>query len=155
ISPARAKCSDGNPKWTWRRACAAGCRRRTGASRRVSRKFLGVCVAAAMLAAVVATPSASARPHMLVGLLDQASTFYSPDTTFPVLKRLRVQVVRADLYWGGTELAVAKKRPADATDPDDAAYNWAVYDRLATYAARYHIKLLFTIWGTPRWANHG
>lgn len=92
---------------------------------------------------------------MLVGLLDQASTFYNADAAFPIYKKLRVQVVRVDLYWGGSDLAVAKKRPLNATDPNDPAYDWAVYDRIATFAAKYKIKLLFTIWGTPRWANGG
>ena len=116
--------------------------------------FLGVC-AAACAAVVVATPPASAQPHLLVGLLDQASTFYYPNTAFPILKRLRVQVLRSDIYWGGSDFAVAKRRPADARDPEDPAYNWEAYDRLVTYAAQYKIKILFTIWGTPRWANGG
>jgi hypothetical protein len=92
---------------------------------------------------------------MLVGLLDQASTFYSPDTTFPILKQLRVQVIRADLYWGGTDIAVSKRRPTDARDPDDPSYDWAVYDRFVTFAAKYDVKVLFTVWGTPRWASGG
>jgi hypothetical protein len=109
----------------------------------------------ACAAVVIATPSASARPHMLVGLLDQASSFYYPETAFPIFKKLRVQVVRVDLYWGGTDLAVAKKRPKHAADPKDPAYDWSVYDRLVTQAARYNVKVLLTIWGTPRWANGG
>ena len=92
---------------------------------------------------------------MMVGLLDQASTFYYPNTAFPILKKLRVQVLRSDLYWGGSPYAVAKKRPADARDPEDPAYDWTAFDRVVTYAARYKIKILFTIWGTPRWANGG
>jgi hypothetical protein len=105
--------------------------------------------------AVIAAPSASAQPHMMVGLLDQASTFYYPNTAFPILKKLRVQVLRSDLYWGGSPYAVAKERPADARDPEDPAYDWTAFDRVVTYAARYKIKILFTIWGTPRWANGG
>jgi hypothetical protein len=120
----------------------------------VFRALVGVC-AAACAAAVIAAPPAAAQPHMLVGLLDQASTFYTPDTAFPILKKLRVQVVRADLYWGGSPLAVARMRPTNARNPEDPAYNWAVYDRLVTFAAKYKIKILFTIWGTPRWANGG
>ena len=118
------------------------------------RRFLVVC-AAAGVAIVVATPPASARPHMMVGLLDQASTFYNADVAFPIYKKLRVQVVRVDLYWGGTDLAVAKRRPVHATDPADPAYNWDVYDRVVSFAAKYRMKLLFTLWGTPRWANGG
>ena len=116
--------------------------------------LLGVCVAACA-AAVTVAPSASAQPHLFVGLLDQASTFYYPNTAFPVLKKLRVQVLRSDLYWGGTEFAAARKKPTNARNPEDPAYNWTPYDRLVTYAAKYNIKILFTIWGTPRWANGG
>jgi hypothetical protein len=120
----------------------------------VSNRVLGV-FAAACAAVVVAAPPATAKPHMLVGLLDQGSTFYYPETAFPILKTLRAQVLRVDLYWGGTELAVNKRRPANAADPDDPAYNWALYDRLVTQAAHVGVKLMFTVWGTPRWANGG
>jgi hypothetical protein len=93
---------------------------------------------------------------MLVGLLDESSGLYgNPDTAFPVFKQLRVQVLRVDLYWGGTSFAVAKRRPIDATDPADPAYDWSLYDRAVQFAARNNIKLLFSIWGTPRWANGG
>jgi hypothetical protein len=120
----------------------------------VFRRVFGVC-AALCAAIVVAASPASARPHMFVGLLDQANTFYYPEVAFPLYKKLRVQVVRVDLYWGGSDIAVSKRRPTHPTDPDDPSYNWAIYDRLATYAARYHIKVLFSVWGTPRWANGG
>jgi hypothetical protein len=73
---------------------------------------------------------------------------------FPVLKELRVQVLRVNLSWGG-RLGVATRRPADATDPDDPAYDWAVYDRAVNYAAQYGIKILFTIDFTPAWAKGG
>ena len=73
----------------------------------MSKLFVGVC-AAVCAVAVIAAPSASAQPHMMVGLLDQASTFYYPNTAFPILKKLRVQVLRSDLYWGGSPYAVAK-----------------------------------------------
>ena len=106
-------------------------------------------VAVACAAVVIAVPSASARPHMMVGFLDQASTFYNAEATFPVVKKLRAQVVRADLYWGGTSIAVANHRPTDAKDPADPAYKWAPYDHLVQVAAKYKVNILFTIWGTP------
>jgi hypothetical protein len=120
----------------------------------VSRRFLGVFAVAGATVAL-AVPAASAKPHMFVGLLDQGSTFYYPETAFPILKTLRAQVLRVDLYWGGADLAVNKQRPANPSNPDDPAYNWVLYDRLATQAAQVGVKLLFTIWGTPRWANGG
>jgi hypothetical protein len=112
-------------------------------------------VAVACAAVVIAVPSASARPHMMVGFLDQASTFYSAETAFPIVKKLRAQVIRADLYWGGMPLAAARSKPTDAKDPSDPAYNWTPYDHLVQVAAKYKVKILFTIWGTPRWANGG
>ena len=112
-------------------------------------------VAVACAAVVIAVPSASARPHMMVGFLDQASTFYSAETAFPVVKKLRAQVIRADLYWGGMPLAAARHKPTNAKDPADPAYNWTPYDHLVQVAAKYKVKILFTIWGTPRWANGG
>jgi putative glycosyl hydrolase len=91
---------------------------------------------------------------MMVGLLDEASALYGdPDVVYPVFQQLGVQVVRMDLYWGGPSFAVARKKPTNAKDPDDPAYNWALYDRAVNYAAQYNVQLLFTIWGTPGWAN--
>jgi Glycosyl hydrolase catalytic core len=120
------------------------------------RKLAGVCVCVTLCATlVVGAPQATASPHMLVGVLDQGTTFYFPENAFPILKKLRAQVLRVDLYWGGNDLAVAKRRPDLATDPNDPAYDWALYDRLATRAGQDGIKLLFTIWGTPKWANRG
>jgi hypothetical protein len=114
---------------------------------------LGVFAATALVAALLVVPSGGAAPHMLVGLLDETHTLYgNPDQSFPIMKQLRVQVLRVNLYWGG-KFAVAKRRPTDGTDPADPAYDWSLYDRLAQYAAQYKVKLLFTIWGTPGWAN--
>jgi hypothetical protein len=121
----------------------------------VCKRFLGV-FAAVCAAMGVAAPAAMPANHMLVGLLDESSTLYGdPDVTFPILAKLHVQVLRVDLYWGGTKYAVAKRRPKRPTNPGDPAYDWSLYDRTANYASQYGIKLLFTIWGTPRWANGG
>jgi hypothetical protein len=120
------------------------------------RKGLIGIVAAGLVAIAVSAPGAQAKPHMLVGLLDEADALYgNPDQTYPILKKLRVQVVRVNLYWGTTTFAVAKRRPVDATDSEDPAYNWTLYDRAARYAEANNIQLLFTIWGTPKWANRG
>jgi len=121
----------------------------------MSRTLLAV-FAAACAAVALSAPAAQAKPHMLVGLLDEASALYgNPDTAYPILKKLRVQVVRVNLYWGTTTFAIAKRRPAVATDPEDPAYDWTLYDRAARYADANGIQLLFTIWGTPKWANGG
>src|SRR5207244_10566616 len=96
-SLARARCSAGSPRSTSRRGCGAGSRP-GGANRRVSRRLGGV-LAAVTAAAVLCVPAATAAPHMLVGMLDDANTLGEPATTFPILKTLNTQVVRMTLNW--------------------------------------------------------
>jgi hypothetical protein len=120
-----------------------------------------VVVAAAGLAVSAATASpkkhtVKTSSHLLVGINDEAFTLYGdPTTAFVTLKTLKTQVLRVNLYWGGTKWAVAKSRPADATDPGDPAYDWEIYDRLVRYATQYNIKVVFSILFTPGWANGG
>jgi hypothetical protein len=120
-----------------------------------------VAVAAAGLAVSAATASRKTQTvktssHMLVGINDEAFTLYGdPATAFATLKTLRAQVLRVNLYWGGTKWAVAKSRPVDPTDPGDAAYDWSIYDRLVLYATQNNIKVVFSILFTPGWANGG
>jgi hypothetical protein len=101
-------------------------------------------------------PTARTSSHMLVGINDEPDTLYgNPATAFATLTALKVQVLRVNLYWGGNKWAVANKKPTDATDPGDPAYNWALYDRLVRYAADHDIKVLFSFLFTPSWANGG
>jgi len=113
--------------------------------------------------AVSAATAASKKPattkanHLLVGINDEVDTLYgNPATAFATLKSLKTQVLRVNLYWGGTKWAVANSgRPHDPTDPGDTAYNWALYDRLVQYAHDNGIQVLFSILFTPGWANGG
>ena len=101
------------------------------------------------------TPRAQSS-HLLVGINDEANTLYgNPATAFATLTTLKTQVLRVNLYWGGNKWAVANKKPTDATDPGDPAYNWALYDRLVAYATPNNIKVVFSILFTPSWANGG
>ncbi len=101
--------------------------------------------------------AAASTSHLLVGVNDEADTLYgNPVTGFQALKALGAQVLRVNLYWGGTPWAVSRgAKPTDPTDPGDPAYNWSLYDRLMRYAATYHIKVVFSILFTPKWANGG
>ena len=121
-----------------------------------------VCTTVAGLAAsaaATATPErtvAKASKSMLIGINDEANTLYGdPDQAFATLQSLRAQVLRVNLYWGGSKYAVANKKPRDATDPGDPNYNWAIYDRLVRYATQYNVKVMFSILFTPKWANGG
>jgi hypothetical protein len=110
----------------------------------------------ALLLIVLCSFAASARPQpagaaggMLVGIFDPNRPFDTPDQTFPMLVNLRAQIIRVNLEWNN----VAKKRPEFPSDPRDPAYNWDRYDALVLNAAKSKIQVLFTIYGTPRWAN--
>jgi hypothetical protein len=104
--------------------------------------------------AATAQPAGASR-YMRIGIYDEAQTLYGPvDTTFSLFKQLHVQEVRLNLYWGG-RFGVAKTRPAAATNPADPAYDWTLYDRTVFKAAQSGVHVLFSVYGTPAWANGG
>jgi hypothetical protein len=112
-------------------------------------------LAATLAAAAGLAAPASAATHMSIGVYDEGQTFFGNlDEVFAQYQTLHVGVLRVNLYWGGT-LGVAKHRPFNSSDPRDAGYDWSIYDRTALYAAAHGLKLLFSITGTPRWANGG
>jgi hypothetical protein len=100
------------------------------------------------------TAPARASNGLLLGLFDDAAVVGAPQTTFPVLSALHVQVVRMTLPWGGRG-GVANTRPANPADPTDPAYRWSAYDRAIEDATASGIQVLLTIVGTPAWANDG
>jgi hypothetical protein len=130
--------------------------------------FRRIALLIAVLVAAVGVSGAAARPtgktvdettaskSFMLGLYDEAQTLYgNPDTSFPLLKQLKVKILRTNLYWGHPEFGVARRKPANAADPDDPAYDWDPYDRVVKYANANKIKIIFSIWGTPKWANGG
>jgi hypothetical protein len=104
------------------------------------------------LVALMLPGSAPASSRMLLGLFDDASTYGAPSTTFPLLQQLHLQVLRLTLTWGGRD-GVANDRPTHPNDPADPAYHWDRYDQAVLAANRAGIQVLFTILGTPNWAN--
>ena len=89
---------------------------------------------------------------MMVGLFDPVQPMVAPEKTFPTLVKLHVKVIRLMLDWGGT---VARKKPANPSNPADRAYKWDAYDRVVTNAKKNKIQVLFSIYGTPSWAQAG
>jgi hypothetical protein len=118
-------------------------------------KRVWVLAAGVLSAAGLAVPAATSSPGMSIGIYDEGATFFDdPATTFDRYQSLHVQVLRVNLYWGG-KLGVSKYRPFDGADPRDASYDWSLYDRVVQFAGAHGIKILFSITGTPRWANGG
>ena len=116
-------------------------------SRKVSIALITIVLCG--LAATVRPDPAAAARGMLVGIYDPVQPLAAPDKTFTTLVNLRAQIIRLNLDWN----LIAKKQPTNPTDPADPAYDWSTYDRALLNAADRKIQVLFTIYGTPRWAQ--
>jgi hypothetical protein len=108
-----------------------------------------VLVAAAVLAA-----PAGASTWLNLGLVDTQEALGNQQRFGNTLATLRPQIVRIMLAWGGP-YGVARERPDYGTDPADQAYEWHLYDAAVLTAANRGVRILFTISGTPWWANGG
>jgi len=124
-----------------------------------------VLVCASLLAAAVvaiatsapAEPAASAdtrtyqslRSGMLVGFYDDEQIYGRTTWAFTQLKSLRAGIVRITIDWP----SVAKRRPKAPANPADPAYNWTAVDHVVSQAAQNKVRVLATIYGTPRWAG--
>jgi len=108
-----------------------------------------ITIVLCVLAATVKPQPAGAARGMLVGIYDPVQPIATPDTTFPTLVKLRAQIIRLNLDWN----LIATRRPTKPTDPADPAYDWSTYDRVLVNANKNKIQVLFTIIGTPKWAN--
>ena len=114
-----------------------------------------LAVGLAVVAGLVA-PSAQPRPqsrNLIVGIFDEQATLGNPTWAFPQYKLLGAEALRVNLYWGGPSGVARKKRPANARNPNDPAYDWSVYDAMVKQSAENKIKPVFSILWTPSWAG--
>jgi hypothetical protein len=86
---------------------------------------------------------------MVVGFYDDQQVYGRTDWAFRQLRSLRAGIVRITIDWA----TVAKRRPAAPADPADPAYNWTAVDHVISQAAVNKVRVLATIYGTPRWAG--
>ncbi len=108
----------------------------------------------AVVAAVVVVAPARASNWIQLGLVDTSEAIGNTPRFSSTLGALRPQIVRVNLYWGGF-LGVARERPKDGTNPEDPAYEWERFDAAVIAANQRGVKVAFTIFGTPWWANGG
>jgi Cellulase (glycosyl hydrolase family 5) len=109
-------------------------------------------VSAALLA--LAAPSgAQPASRMFVGFQDELALRYGHDRQqmLDVAWHANATVIRAWIEWD----KIAPTRPAHPRDPFDPAYVMTDTDDLVRAAQMRGMEVLFTIWGTPPWANHG
>lgn len=96
---------------------------------------------------VVATsPGRSPIAGMQDELLPTAS---SPVARMRLIAETGATLTRVGLLWN----TVAIRRPADPANPADPAYDWHQYDAIVSAAATYNLEVLFTVYGTPTWAQ--
>jgi Glycosyl hydrolase catalytic core len=116
----------------------------------------GACLAVLVAAFVAATAQpVHASRYLQVGIFDEAQLLYgSAAPTLATFKTLHVQVVRMNLYWGGDD-GVANAKPLHPLNPNDPAYDWSIYDNIVRQVAAEKMQIVFSIYGTPSWANGG
>jgi Family of unknown function (DUF5722) len=113
-----------------------------------------IAAAAVVVAASALAPGASASRYLKTGIFDDAQVLYgTPEQAFPLLKTTHSKLVRVNLWWAGPGISVATRRPKRAADPADPAYDWSTYDRTVRFASSYGMQAVFSIIGTPPWAN--
>jgi hypothetical protein len=120
------------------------------------KRLLTACLLALTLVAVAATGASADQGRarsgpMLLGVMDDALLGNVPTVAFPAVAQLHPQVIRYDLSWAHT----APRKPADATNPDDPAYDWSQVDQVVVGAASLNVPVLLTLEVTPKWAGGG
>jgi hypothetical protein len=114
-------------------------------------RLVKLCALAASVLALTCASAAQASPGLRIGIADGVDAYPGFYTD---LGKLHAQLLRVQLHWGGVS-GVVRGRPGDATDPNDPAYNWSAYDSIVLKAAQQGTEVVFTIFGTPSWANGG
>jgi hypothetical protein len=120
------------------------------------KRVLTTWLAALALVAVAATGASADEGRarsgpMLLGVMDDALLGNVPDIAFPAVEQLHPQVIRYDVSWART----APRKPAEATNPDDPAYDWSMVDQVVVRADALGVPVVLTLEVTPRWAGGG
>ncbi|MGZ8739837.1 MAG: hypothetical protein ACXWZ8_04500 [Gaiellaceae bacterium] len=121
---------------------------------------IAILLTAGAVAAATSAPAGSAassssatyrtlQSGMLVGFYDDAQVYGRTDWAFTQLRGLRTGIVRITIDWA----SVARRRPAAPANPADRAYDWTAVDRVVSQAGLNKIRVLASIYGTPRWAG--
>ena len=107
----------------------------------------------ACVVALAAVPLSGAAERMWVGFHDDPAFRWEEDRVANLDRAAasNAGIVRAVVTWA----TVAPKRPANAANPFDPAYELNDLDEFVRAAQSRGMEVLLTIWGTPRWANGG
>ena len=104
---------------------------------------------------LLAVPAATvhAAPRMPVGFFDDPSFRWAPDRAHNLAAAAATgaTVIHTTANWA----LIAPTRPTHPADPDDPAYNLGDLDELVRESARYGLRVMIDVTGTPKWANGG
>jgi hypothetical protein len=116
--------------------------------RRLARLVIPFCALAALVA-----PAALGAERMWVGFHDDPSFRWVDDRTSRIQLSAEqgATIMRLLVQWN----VAAARRPADASDPFDPAYNLSDVDEAVQTAQEQDEEVMLTISGTPSWANGG
>jgi hypothetical protein len=118
---------------------------------------LGVVAAASASNSTKAKPavsqaaSAKKATPFLLGIEDNAQILGNAEAVLPDIQALAPQVFRFTIFWS----QIAKRKPAQARNSDDPAYDWSSVDQTVTRLNTLNIPVLLTIVSTPAWAGGG
>jgi hypothetical protein len=113
---------------------------------------------AALAGAVTAqAPSAPTGTHARASIkkaiwAESGAAFAGGRNEFPVYRDLGVGIVQTNIDWN----EVVRRRPRNASDPNDPAYRWDPrVDRTVQEARRFGIRVALLIGRSPPYANRG
>lgn len=111
-----------------------------------------VLVVALMRGERAETPETTPGPRLVVGFFDDANFRWRPDRARMLdrAQRTGARVVRAFIRWHLT--ALSEPKPGELPFYEPRLYE---IDELVANANARGIEVLFSIWGTPEWANGG
>lgn len=111
-----------------------------------------VMVAVSLMGAATAAESSAPLRPLTTGLVQPTAFPLDPTDRVPAYRRIVSaggSVVRIGLSWA----QVAPRRPADASNPDDPAYQWAAFDAELSAAAAAGLTPIVSVNDTPPWAR--
>ena len=115
---------------------------------------LGIVAAASASGTAKARPAAKTAKKVtpfLLGVEDNAQILGNSEAVLPDIQALAPQVFRFTIFWS----QIAKRKPSQARNSDDPAYDWSTVDQTVDRLNALQIPVLLTIVSTPGWAGGG
>lgn len=132
--------------------------RKSPVNRLTARRLAAVTLGAALASAgAAAMPAAASANSSQIAMIQDNSDLVNAPAAFAQFRELGANAVRVIVPWSqiAPKSRSRKKPNFDANDPNAyPAAGWIPYDNLVRAAARYGIKVDFTVTGgAPRWAE--